>query len=158
MDLEARRRVLRQITYGLYVVTVVDGEQTAAGTVNFVSQMAIDPPLVAVGMKTGSGIAVLAERTGRFAVNILGMGQKEVAAAFFSPTVVSGDRINNVPWHAGAGGLPILTAAPSAFVCRVEEIVKRGDHDLVVGCVTDVYEQRGMPPLTLASTGWFYGG
>lgn len=140
------------------MVTARDAAQTAAGTVNFVAQMAIDPPLVAVGMKTGSGIALLTERSKRFAVNILGMGQKDLAAAFFSPTVVSGDRINNIPYRPGADGLPILTLVPSAFVCRVEETVKRGDHDLVVGCVTEVYEQRSMPPLTLASTGWFYGG
>jgi len=158
MDPSAKSRVLRQITYGLYVVTATDQVQTAAGTVNFVSQMAIDPPLVAVGMKVGSGIAVLTEKTGHFAVNILGMGQKDVASAFFSPTVVAGDRINGVPFRPGASGLPILTSIPSAFVCRVEEIVQRGDHNLVVGCVTEVYEHRSMPPLTLASTGWFYGG
>jgi flavin reductase (DIM6/NTAB) family NADH-FMN oxidoreductase RutF len=158
MDPAARSRVLRQLTYGLYVVTTKDADQTAAGTVNFVSQMAIEPPLVAVGMKTGSGIAVLADKSRRFAVNILGLGQKEIASSFFSPTVISGERINNVPFRPGADGLPILTAVPAAFVCRVEEIVRRGDHDLVVGCVTEVYEHRAMPPLTLASTGWFYGG
>jgi flavin reductase (DIM6/NTAB) family NADH-FMN oxidoreductase RutF len=158
MDLEARRRVLRQISYGLYVVTATHGEQSTAGTVNFVSQMSIEPPLVAVGMKTGSGIAVLTDQSGRFAVNILGMGQKEIAAAFFNPTTITADRINNIPYRRGQGGMPILTTVPAAFECRVEEIVRRGDHLIVVGAVEAVHEMLSMPPLTLASTGWFYGG
>lgn len=150
--------MLRQISYGLYVVTATHGDQSAAGTVNFVSQMSIEPPLVAVGMKSGSGIAVLSEQSGHFAVNVLGLGQKEIAAAFFNPTVITPERVNNIPYRRGAGGMPILAVVPAAFECRVEEIVRRGDHLIVVGAVDAVHEMRSMPPLTLASTGWFYGG
>lgn len=153
-----RRRVLRQISYGLYVVTASAGEQSAAGTVNFISQMAIEPPLVAVGMKTGSGIALLSEQSGRFAVNILGMGQKEIATAFFNPIQLSADRINGIAFRRGEGGMPILTVVPAAFECRVEEIVRRGDHHIVIGVVEAVHEMRSMPLLSMASTGWYYGG
>jgi hypothetical protein len=34
-------------------------------------------------MKNGSGIAALTDQSRRFALNILGVGQKETAAAFF---------------------------------------------------------------------------
>jgi flavin reductase (DIM6/NTAB) family NADH-FMN oxidoreductase RutF len=158
MDPEVRRRVLRQLTYGLYVVTVSHGDQTAAGTVNWVVQTSFEPPLVAVGMKSGSGIAVLADAAKRFAVNVLGAGQKDIAAAFFRPAVVEGDRINGVAFRAGNEGLPILTELPCAFECAVEQIMRCGDHDLVIGCVTTVHEHQHRPPLSLAATGWFYGG
>jgi flavin reductase (DIM6/NTAB) family NADH-FMN oxidoreductase RutF len=158
MDPEVRQRVLQQITYGLYVITVRHDEQVAAGTVNWLTQVSIEPPLVGVGMKTGSGIAVLTERAGRFAVNILGVGQKEIAAAFFAAAVVSGDRINDVPFRLGSDGMPVLTPCPSAFECSVEETVRKGDHDLVVARVTTVHEHHLQAPLTLAATGWVYGG
>ena len=158
MDAEARQRVLRQLTYGLYVITTRAGEQYAAGTVNWVTQVSFEPPLIVAGMKSGSGIAALTEQTGRFAVNVLGLGQKSMAAAFFSPTSVSGDRINDLPFRSGVDGLPILKDVPGAFTCQVEEFVRCGDHLIVVGRVTEVYAQSGIPPLTLASTGWYYGG
>lgn len=158
MDPDVRKRVLQQITYGLYVVTVRHEQQTAAGTINWLTQVSIEPPLVAVGMKAESGIAVLAERSERFAVNILGSGQKEIAAAFFVPAVVAGDRINDVPFRLGSEGMPILTPVPGAFECSVEEIVRKGDHDVVIGRVTTVHEHHMQAPLTMAATGWTYGG
>jgi flavin reductase (DIM6/NTAB) family NADH-FMN oxidoreductase RutF len=158
MDPEVRQRVLRQITYGLYVITVRHEEQVAAGTVNWLTQISIEPPLVAVGMKSGSGIAELTERAGRFAVNILGLGQKEIAAAFFVPAVVTDHRINDVPFRVGSDGMPVLTPVPCAFECHVEETVRKGDHDLVIGRVTTVHEHHVQAPLVLAATGWVYGG
>jgi len=119
MDIEARRRVLRQITYGLYVVTAARDGQIAAGTVNWVTQASFEPPLVVVGMKSDSGIAVLTRESGKFAVNILGVGQKEVAAAFFKPSVVTGNTINGVRFKTGEGGMPILADLPAAFECAV---------------------------------------
>jgi flavin reductase (DIM6/NTAB) family NADH-FMN oxidoreductase RutF len=109
-------------------------------------------------MKSGSGIAELSARSGRFAVNILGAGQKEIAAAFFVPATVMGDRINDVPFRIGSDGMPVLAVVPSAFECTVEETVRRGDHDLVIGRVTTVHEHHVQAPLTLAATGWVYGG
>ena len=158
MDPQVRQRVLRQITYGLYVVTTRHGDQIAAGTVNWVTQASLEPPLVVVGMKNGSGIAALTDQSRRFAINILGVGQKETAAAFFKPTTISGDRMNGIRFRYGEFGLPILLDLPSACECSVEEIVRRGDHDIVVGRVTGIYEHLNVPPLSMASTGWYYGG
>lgn len=35
MDLEAKKKVLRSFTYGLYVLTARDGEEYAAGTAGY---------------------------------------------------------------------------------------------------------------------------
>jgi flavin reductase (DIM6/NTAB) family NADH-FMN oxidoreductase RutF len=44
MDLEAKKKVLRNFTYGLYILTAQDGEEVAAGTVNWVTQASFQPP------------------------------------------------------------------------------------------------------------------
>jgi len=158
MDPVVRSRVLRQISYGLYIVTTSSGDQVAAGAVNWLSQVSVEPPLVVVGMARGSGIAVLTERAGRFAVNTLGVGQEHLAGAFFEPAVRRGDTLNGVPMRTGNDGMPILTTVPSAFECTLQEFLSPGDHLLAVGRVTTVHEHNKLSPLLLASTGWFYGG
>jgi flavin reductase (DIM6/NTAB) family NADH-FMN oxidoreductase RutF len=150
--------VLRQLSYGLYVVTVADGPQVAAGAVPWVTQVSVEPPLVAVGWAPGSGIALLAERAGRFAVNILGAGQEQIARAFFAAAVRQGEFINGVPFRSGSEGMPILTQVPAAFECTLKEVHRPGDHVVAVGQVHTVYELNSKPPLLLSTTGWFYGG
>lgn len=44
MNLEAKKKVLRSFTYGLYVLTAQDGDEVAAGTVNWVTQASFQPP------------------------------------------------------------------------------------------------------------------
>ena len=158
MDPAVRGRVLRQLSYGLYVVTVASGQEVAAGAVPWVTQISIEPPLVSVAWTPGSGIALLAPRAGRFAVNILGAGQEQLARAFFTAAVRSGDTLNGVPFRTGNDGMPVLSQVPSAFECILKDCRRLGDHELAVGEVTTVYELGKQPPLLLATTGWFYGG
>lgn len=158
MDPAVRGRVLRQLSYGLYIVTVASGDQVAAGAVPWVTQVSVEPPLVAVIWAADSGVAHLAERTGRFAVNILGAGQEQVARAFFTAAVRQGDLLNGIPFRTGNDGMPILSPVPAAFECSVRECRRPGDHVLALGEVTTVYEMAAQSPLLLATTGWYYGG
>ena len=56
MDPNVKKTTLRMIPYGLYVLTAADksGSRVAAATVNWVTQVAFEPPLVVVGVKTDS--------------------------------------------------------------------------------------------------------
>ncbi|HEY8498745.1 MAG TPA: flavin reductase family protein [Limnochordales bacterium] len=160
MDPEVRKQVLRKLTYGLYVLTAAHQGELAAGTVNWLSQASFSPPLLMVGVKADSRLHALVERSGAFAVGILGAHQKDVAQAFFRPTTVEGDRINGHPWRPGpATGAPILTELPAWLEARVTDAVKRGDHTVFVAEVVEA----GLPdpqarPLEMWDTGWFYGG
>jgi flavin reductase (DIM6/NTAB) family NADH-FMN oxidoreductase RutF len=158
MDPEARKRVLRKLTYGLYVVTAKGAEGPAAGTMNFVTQTSLDPPLVVVGMRVGSRIAEAAEASGHFAVNIVGRDQHDTASAFFKAARQEGDKINGVEFVPGENGSPILPGVPAAFECKVEQIAELGDHNIVVGRITCVHEHNDIAPLTMADTDWSYGG
>lgn len=158
MESDARKRVLGKLTYGLYVVTAKAGENVAAGTMNFLTQTSLDPPLVVVGMRKASRIAEAAEASGSFAVNIVGQNQQDTAAAFFKGAKQEGSKINGVEFVPGGNGAPILPEVPAAFECDVEQIVKVGDHNIVIGRVTAVHEQSDLSPLTMADTDWSYGG
>lgn len=158
MDPVVRGRVLRQLSYGLYIVTSAADQQVAAAAVPWATQISIEPPLVAVIWSPSSGVALLAERAGKFAVNILAAGQENVARAFFTAAVRQGDTLNGVPCRTGNDGMPILSQVPAAFECALRDVRRPGDHVLALGEVTTVYEMAAQPPLVLATTGWFYGG
>ncbi|MFQ5556824.1 MAG: flavin reductase family protein, partial [Acidimicrobiales bacterium] len=70
MDAGDKKLALRAINYGLYVLTARDGDDFAAGGVNWLSQASFDPPLVMAGVKADSGAAAIIGRTGEFAVNV----------------------------------------------------------------------------------------
>jgi flavin reductase (DIM6/NTAB) family NADH-FMN oxidoreductase RutF len=160
MDPEVKKRTLRLLTYGLYVLTAADGDEVAAGTVNWLSQASFEPPLVMVGVKADSRIHELVERSGTFAVNILGADQKDVATAFFRPSQVEDGRINGYAFEPGPEtGAPLLIDLPAWFEARVTDVVKRGDHTVFVAEVVNAgLRDPEAKPLEMWDTGWFYGG
>ena len=140
MNADAKKTALRMIPYGIYIMTADDGKGgIAAATVNWVTQTAFAPPLVAVGVKTDSGAYALVKNTKTFALNMLGKDQKGLAFTFFKPAQLADGKISGQAFRKGANGAPILEAAAAAVECKVTSIVEQGDHHIVVGEVTEAY-------------------
>jgi flavin reductase (DIM6/NTAB) family NADH-FMN oxidoreductase RutF len=137
MDPNAKKTALRMIPYGLYVLTAESGPETAAATVNWVTQTSFAPPLVAVGVKADSHVHAVIKRANAFALNVLGKGQDGVAYTFFKPAERQGSTISGQPYRAGSTGAPILASAPAFVECRLVATVEKGDHSLFVGEVVD---------------------
>ena len=166
MDPNAKKTALRMIPYGLYVLTAESGADTAAATVNWVTQTSFAPPLVAVGVKADSHVHAVIKQASAFALNVLGKGQEAVAYTFFKPAERQGATISGQPYRAGSTGAPILANAPAFVECRLVATVEKGDHSLFVGEVVDAGVAR--PPEGRAddATLWlrdlgdkvFYGG
>lgn len=166
MDNDAKKTALRMIPYGLYVLTAEGDGQVAAATVNWVTQVAFQPPLVVVGVKTDSGAHGLIKSTKRFALNVLGKGQQALAYKFFKPAERQGDTISGEPATAGANGAPLLTAAIATIECTLVDTVERGDHSVFVGEVTEARVAQAPAGRPDDATLWlkdlgdkvFYGG
>ena len=166
MDTDAKKTALRMIPYGLYVLTAEKDGETAAATVNWVTQTAFEPPLVVVGVKADSGAHELVKKAGAFALNILGKGQQGPAFAFFKPVEKDGDKINGEAYAAGETGAPVLHSVPAYVECRLEQTVENGDHSIFIGKVVNAVVQKqpdgraDLATLHMADLGEkvFYGG
>lgn len=154
----AKKSALLMIPYGLYVLTSKKGEDIAAGTVNWVTQTSFKPPLVAMGVKADSSVYANIKATGKFALSLLESGQKDVAFAFFKPTVVDGNTISGQEYETFETGAPVLKAAPAWVEGNVVGEVAAGDHICVVGEVTNAGLRRESKLLTLDEVGVKYGG
>lgn len=158
MDLDAKKKALRMINYGLFVVTSRHNDKVGGGTVNWLSQSSFEPPLVMVGIKKGSALGDVINNSGSFAVNVLGSDQKDIGAKFFKGAQVEGDKVNGYAFEAGKTGAPLLLDTPSFFECRVTDRIDRGDHAILVAEVIAAGVRREEGSLVMRDTGWAYGG
>jgi flavin reductase (DIM6/NTAB) family NADH-FMN oxidoreductase RutF len=160
MDNDAKKTALRSITYGLYVVTAIDGDDVGAAAMNWLTQDLVRPALVGAALKSDSGACALAGSSGAFAVNVLGADRRDIAKAFFRSTSLEDGKINGHPFEPGPStGAPLLTEPPSRWECRVVDRIEQGDHWIFVGEVVEAGVRDGeAAPLELRPTGMNYGG
>ena len=158
MDEAAKKTALRMIPYGLFVMTVKDDKTMTGAAVNWLTQASFAPPLVVLGAKADAPSTAMIESSGLFCINVLEAGQVPLASAFFKHVEPNGNKFGEAEFTLSPNGLPVLKDALSYFECRVRETVKLGDHWIFVGEVVEAGVQREGEPLTLAETGFKYGG
>jgi flavin reductase (DIM6/NTAB) family NADH-FMN oxidoreductase RutF len=136
------RQVMAQHPAGVAIITLPG---PAGLTVTSFSSASLDPPLVSFYIGHGSSNIGAVRRASHFAVNLIGAGQRELAARFarkgedrFAPPT---------RWQQGPLGLPLLTDATTHLVCARHPLQTVGDHELVIGTVIEATIRRGEPPL-----------
>lgn len=160
MDPDAKKKALRMINYGLYVLTGKSGDQVAAATVNWVTQASFNPPLVVAGIKKDSESYRLVKESGAFALNVLAADQRDLAFAFFKHVEPEGNKIGPATFTVNeTSGTPILAETPGWFACKIVEINETGDHAVVIGEVVDAgVNNPDAEPMFMRALNLFYGG
>ena len=158
MDVTKRKKALRLITYGLYVVTARDEDRCAAGTITWFSQSSFDPPMVMVGIQRKSSLNRIISASRAFAVHFVGKSQKKLATSFFKTVRVNDDTLNGYRFEPGVTGAPLLVDPPAWIECRVVDQVNHGDHTVFIAEVVAAGVRRDEGPLTLREAGFSYGG
>ena len=159
MDEEAKKKTLRMIPYGLFILTAKNGDDIAAATVNWVTQSSFKPPLVAVGIKCDSHPYTTVKEAKQFAINVLGAEQKDLAQAFFMTVKPEGKKLGPVSFRSGTTGAPVLNETPAYWECKLVDVVEQGDHHLFIGEVVEAgVNDPDDKSLLMRDTGWNYGG
>jgi flavin reductase (DIM6/NTAB) family NADH-FMN oxidoreductase RutF len=160
MDEDVKRRVLRRIPYGMYVMTAFADEAPVASTLTWLSQCSFHPPLVMIGVQSNSRMHEAVEKSGILAVHFLSDGQAEIAKRFFRPPDVADGTLHGLAWEPGPEtGAPILADLSAWFEAKVVDRVARGDHTVYVCEVVGAgAREPDFRPLVLSSTPWSYGG
>jgi flavin reductase (DIM6/NTAB) family NADH-FMN oxidoreductase RutF len=158
------RSVMRLFATGVAVVTTWDGDTARGTTVNSFTSLSLRPPLVMVAFERGRRIVGPLDRSGRYAVNILGEDSRELSDCFAggpSPVRESGAEaaeeveMCGISWRPGRTGLPILDSAIASLECTIEQVVPAGDHDMYVGRVVAASAREGGPLPLLYYTGQY---
>lgn len=166
-----RRRVLWSMPSGLYVVGTRAARRRNLMTISWVTQVAMQPKLVGIGVESGAVTHELLE-TGRvFALSLLPRSQRAVVRRFVKPVteVVVDDTtgagtMQGEPVHIATTGAPLLDGAVAWLDCEVRHVLALGSHSWFVGEVVDCGEAPGDPSasdagiLRMEDTRMNYGG
>ena len=133
VDPRALREAFGAFLTGVTVVTTHDAEGQPVGfTANSFASVSLDPPLLLVCLARTSRNFDTLTRAGRFAVNILSEGQKDISNTFARPVE---DRFAGLEWQPGPHGSPVFAGVAAWFDCSTDKIVDGGDHRMLLGTV-----------------------
>lgn len=138
------RAVMSAFATGVAVVLARHDDKLHGMTVNSLTSVSLDPPLLLVCPRRGSATGTAMKQSGHFAVNILDVQQRDVATRFVGNFA---DRFDGIELGLSARGLPVLSGALAHFECAVRDVHDGGDHDIVVGQVTACTHREGDPLL-----------
>ena len=114
-------------------------------TVNAVSSVSLDPPLVLVCLDRNGKSHDPIIASGAFAVSVLASDQEELAHRFARGT--HRERFDGVEFRTGASGSPVLPDALAWLDCSIRGVHPAGDHSIVVGEVLGCGAGNGDPLL-----------
>ncbi|MBY6413186.1 flavin reductase family protein [Rhodococcus sp. BP-252] len=144
IDPRVFRTVLGQFCTGITVVTTIVDDTPAGFACQSFAALSLDPPLVLFCPAKGSRSWAAIERTGTFAVNVLGEEQQKTCARFGSREA---DKFAGIDWRRSELGSPILAGSLAHIDCTVDTVHDGGDHVIVVGRVHSLGEITGERPL-----------
>jgi flavin reductase (DIM6/NTAB) family NADH-FMN oxidoreductase RutF len=147
-DSAAFRFAMREFVSGVAILTCGEGEARAGCTITALTSLSLKPPSLVVCIeRTTSTLVRLRERRA-FAINVLGAHHQALADRFAGRGGVKGaDRFARGEWVTLATGAPLLRDALAGIDCRVEDIIDRHTHAIVIGAVAAVRRGESGPAL-----------
>jgi flavin reductase (DIM6/NTAB) family NADH-FMN oxidoreductase RutF len=142
----AFRQAAGRFASGVTVVTTRVSEGAYGVTVSSFASLSLNPLLVTVSINRSSPLLEYVRSAGAFAVSVLSSDQQQVADYF-----AAGGRtpepagFTTVPTTARQTSAPIIDGCLSWFDCTVEDVLRGGDHEILVGRVVAAGGRTGEP-------------
>jgi flavin reductase (DIM6/NTAB) family NADH-FMN oxidoreductase RutF len=161
-----RRRILWTMPSGLYVLGSRANGRRNLMTLNWATQVATDPKLVAVSVEVGALTHQLVAGGRAFSLNILRREDRAAVRRFVKPLEDTGDPADLAGFavRTEATGAPVLEIAVAWLDCRLHDQVECGSHTLFVGEIADCgwgserSEEEVLEVLRMEDTRMNYGG
>ncbi|MDR2851888.1 MAG: flavin reductase family protein [Burkholderiaceae bacterium] len=138
------RGVLGAYPTGVAIVTTRTGGGRAVGlTINSFASLSLDPPLVLWSLVNHSPSLAVFRTCTHFAINVLSMGQEELARRFANPAIA--DKFDSVQVQETPEGIPVIAGAVATLVCANDQQSDAGDHLLLFGRIQRITNAGGAP-------------
>jgi len=150
MSPEFDRRAFRDLSYGLYIVTSLDGDRLNGQIVNTVIQVTSDPARVAVILNNQNLTHEFISKSGLFGVSVLDESAPMTFMGLFG--FRSGrdvDKLSQVEFKIGVTGCPlVLEHALSVLEAKVINQIDLGTHTIFIGDTVNAEVLKDGRPLT----------
>jgi flavin reductase (DIM6/NTAB) family NADH-FMN oxidoreductase RutF len=157
-ELTEFQRLMAQLDYSLFIVTVAAGEERAGCLVVFASQVSIHPPRFLVGLSTKNRTYRVASGADVLVVHFVPEQAEDLAVLFGGETGDEIDKFARCEWSPGPHGAPILAELEDWFAGRVLDRLPFGDHCGVLLEPIEGEAHRSGSPLTFRRANWIEPG
>jgi flavin reductase (DIM6/NTAB) family NADH-FMN oxidoreductase RutF len=130
-------RLVSQLDYSLFIVTVAHEDELAGCVIGFASQISIKPPRFLACLSVKNRTYRLAVQTETLIVHPVPEDAEKLAVLFGGETGDELDKFSRCEWEPGPAGTPVLAGLENWFAGRVVERLDFGDH---VGFVLEPVE------------------
>lgn len=143
------RDAMRALVGNCSLITVGEGDRASGLVVTSAISLSAEPPLLLACVNRSSSSYPLLVEYGCFGWSSLGAAHQPVAERFSGFGGVKGAaRYEGADWETAVTGARLLKGAPAAFDCRVEEMIDRATHTILIGRVVAVRTTPGAGALT----------
>jgi flavin reductase (DIM6/NTAB) family NADH-FMN oxidoreductase RutF len=147
-DHELFREVFGRFATGVAVITSSGPSGAGGMTANAICSLSLDPLLALVCFENRARTLPIVREAGRFAVNVLGACQEDLAGVFASK-LPEAEKLDAVG-HRIEQGMPIIDGSLAWAVCELRELIAGGDHTIAIGQVLAMGLGSGEPLLWYA--------
>jgi flavin reductase (DIM6/NTAB) family NADH-FMN oxidoreductase RutF len=140
---------MRRFATGVTVVTCPGPDGPEGITVNAFTSVSLRPPQVLVCLDRRSRTLPTILTAGRFAVNVLGWEQRELATRLADKTRTPAQRFAGIRESTLVTGSPVVPDSLAVIDCLLAQVWPCGDHVLLVGDVVGGSTERTDEPLLL---------
>ena len=148
-DPELFREVFGRFATGVAVITSAGAGGGGGMTANAICSLSLDPLLALVCFENSARTLPIVREAGRFAVNVLGAHQEDLAGVFASK--LPEDEKLEIVEHRFEEGVPIIEGSLAWAACELRELIGGGDHTIAIGEVIAMGLGSGDPLL------WYSG-
>lgn len=127
------RKAMSNFLTGVAVVTVAGDDGPRGVTVNSLTSVSLEPPILLICFDRRSGALKRVQDVGAFGVNILASSQKYLAQRFsHSSAAAPFEPIDSRSWVVD-DGVPLLNDSLVRITCELEQTFEAGSHTVVFG-------------------------
>lgn len=142
---------MARLSYGIYIVTTIKGEEKHGMIASWVSQVSHTPPLVMVAIRKNRRVHPIVKEAGGFALHVLDLEDKQTIGRFKLPSPEQ--RFQGADCVTLETGCPVLKDKLAYMDCKLMTTVDAGDHTIFIGEVLAANAAREGTPMT----SWDYG-
>lgn len=144
------KNVFYSMTYGVYLVSVMDQDRPTGCIANSAMQITSEPATIAVSINHDNYTHQAIKNSGVFALNILQEGiNPNLIGTFGFQSGKNCDKFKGVKWHPRQD-VPVLDETLGNVVLKVIDTMETATHTVFLGEVIDGEVLHQEPPMTYA--------
>lgn len=143
------KQILKDITYGMYIVCTKDSQTKAGCVINTLTQITSENPIITISLNKNNYTNQLIKKTNQFSLSILSeLTDPNTISIFGFQSSQNTNKFQNVKYQE-INNLPIIDDNTTGYLlCEVLNIIDLETHDLFIARVKSASKENNLPPMT----------